>query len=180
VSDARREVPWLRYTALLTGVLSIAGGFLAVRSSDLASLAIFHSNQAVLYQAQASDAWAEYQANSIKARIVETAALGPADPAAKTALATQSKDFRDRQPPLKAKAEELEQKRDAELARSAGHLHDKDTLAYAGVAIQLGIGLASIAALTHRFAALVAGGAAGIAGVLIVAFTLLQAMLAGR
>lgn len=180
MAAARPEVPWLRYTALLTGILAVAGGFLAVRSADLASLAIFHSNQAVLYQAQASDAWAEYQADSIKARIVETAATTTTDAAVKATLATQVKDFRDRQPPLRAKAEGLERQRDAELARSAAHLHDKDTLAYAGVAIQLGIALASIAALTHRFAALVAGAAAGVAGILIVAVTFLQAYLAGR
>jgi hypothetical protein len=180
VSDNRRDVPWLRYTALLTGILSVAGGFLAVRSSDLASLAIFHSNQAVLYQAQASDAWAEYQANSIKARIVETATLTPVDQAARDSLATQSKEFRDRQPPLRAKAQDLEKKRDAELVRSAAHLHDKDTLAYAGVAIQLGIGLASIAALTHRFSALIGGAIAGAMGVLIIGFTFLQAFLSGH
>ena len=59
---------------------------------------------------------------------------------------------------------------------SQRRLGDKDTLAYAGVAIQLGIGLASIAALTHRFAALVAGVLAGAVGLIITAIALLPAL----
>lgn len=171
-------VPWLRYTALATGILSVVAGFLAVRGSDLANQAIYHSNQAVLFQAQSSDAYAEYEADSLKARIVETALLAtPAlDPAAKTKLEAQSKDFRARQPPLQQKAKDREADRDRELALSQRRLGDKDTLAYAGVAIQLGIGLASIAALTHRFAALVAGVIAGAVGLVITAIAFLPAV----
>ncbi|GAC1458159.1 MAG: hypothetical protein NVSMB8_06530 [Candidatus Limnocylindrales bacterium] len=171
-------VPWLRYTALATGILSVVAGFLAVRGSDLANQAIYHSNQAVLFQAQASDAFAEYEADSLKARIVETALLATTglDPAAKTKLEAQSKEFRGRQPPLQQKAKDREADRDRELALSQRRLGDKDTLAYAGVAIQLGIGLASIAALTHRFAALVAGVLAGAVGLVITAIAFLPAL----
>lgn len=174
-------VPWLRYTALATGILSVVAGFLAVRGSDLANQAIYHSNQAVLFQAQASDAFAEYEADSLKARVVETAILATPglDPAAKAKLEAQDQDFRARQPPLQQKAKDREADRDRELAVSQRRLGDKDTLAYAGVAIQLGIGLASIAALTHRFAALVAGVIAGAIGLVITAIAFLPALFGG-
>ncbi len=173
-SPEQREGGWLKYTALTTGVLAVVAGILTVRGTNLANDAIFHSNQAVLFQAQASDAWAEYQADSIKARVVETTLTGGVtDPAARDQLTRQATGFRDRQPPLREKAAGLEQRRDAELTHSTQRLVDKDTLSYAGVAVQLGIGLASIAALTRRRAALVAGVLAGVAGVAIAASTVL-------
>ncbi len=57
---------WMRFIPLLTGILAAAAGFLTVRGADLANQAIYHSNQAVLYQAKASDTWTEYQADSIR------------------------------------------------------------------------------------------------------------------
>ena len=75
--DARKQdgdnPPWLRQVAMLTGVLAALSGFLAVRSTSLTNDAIYESNQAILAQTQSSDAWSEYQADSIKARIVEVA-----------------------------------------------------------------------------------------------------------
>src|ERR1700691_3502137 len=72
--------------AVLTGVLAALTGFLTVRATTLTNQAIYESNQAILSQTQASDAWAEYQADSVKAHIVEmqllpSAPLRPADKA---------------------------------------------------------------------------------------------------
>src|SRR5438477_12047665 len=89
---------WLRRVPLLTGVLAALAGFLTVRGANLSNQAIYHSNQGVLHQAQASDAWAEYQANSIKARIAETSLLTATDATVKETLTAQAKDLRDRQP----------------------------------------------------------------------------------
>jgi len=167
---------WMRYVPLLTGVLAAAAGFLTVRGANLANDAIYRSNQAVLYQSQASDSWAEYQADSVKARVVETALLGGiADQGARNQLTVQDKDLRDRQPPLRQKAMDLEHQRDAQLASGEARLAEKDTLAYAGVAVQLGIGLASVAALTRRREAFFVGTVVGAAGIAIAAYALLFA-----
>jgi hypothetical protein len=107
---------WLKRVPLLTGVLAALAGFLTVRGANLSNQAIYHSNQGVLHQAQSSDAWAEYQANSIKARIAETSLLIAADPAIKQTLAAQANDLRDRQPPAREHALTQERERDAELA----------------------------------------------------------------
>ena len=97
--------PWLRYVALLTGILAGLGGYLTVRSASLTNDAIYRSNQAVLFQAKASDAWNEYQADSIKFRVVQTTLdAGTFVPAAKDKLEAQAKDFRDRQPVKKQEA----------------------------------------------------------------------------
>ena len=63
------------------------------------------ATRGVLFQAQASDKWAEYQADSIKARIVETALL-TAPPGTKSTVSLQAAaaDLRARQPNDKATA----------------------------------------------------------------------------
>ena len=65
--------PWIKRVAMLTGVLAAVSGFLAVRATTLTNNAIYESNQAILSQTEASDAWNEYQADSVKSRVVETA-----------------------------------------------------------------------------------------------------------
>src|SRR4051812_15648079 len=108
--------PWLKRVPLLTGVLAALAGFLTVRGANLSNQAIYHSNQGVLHQARASDTWAEYQADSIKARIAETSLLAATDPAVKATLSAQAKDLRDRQSPGRELAMTQEHERDAELA----------------------------------------------------------------
>ncbi len=170
-----RAPHWMRYVPLLTGILAAVAGFLTVRGANLANDAIYRSNQGVLYQAQASDTWAEYQADSVKARIVETALLGgSADQGARDQLTIQDKDLRDRQPALREHAMDLERQRDAQLASGGARLAEKDTLAYAGVAVQLGIGLASVAGITRRREAFLVGGLVGAAGIAIAAYALLS------
>jgi hypothetical protein len=50
---------WVGYVALLTGILAGIAGFLTVRATVLTNNAIYESNQAILAQAQTSDAWNE-------------------------------------------------------------------------------------------------------------------------
>jgi hypothetical protein len=157
---------------MLTGVLAALAGFLTVRGANLSNQAIYHSNQGVLHQARASDAWAEYQANSIKARIVETTLLTAADAGAKDALGAQAKELRERQPTIRATAEDQERQRDAELAGGQRRLAEKDLLDYAGMIAQMGIALASVAALTRRRPAFAVGVVCGALGVGITAYAI--------
>lgn len=172
--------PWVKYVAMLTGVLAAVAGFLTVRSANLSNEAIYESNQAVLSQSRASDKWAEYQAASIKARVVETqlTTLSAGSPAALTAagdaLRAESRELRDRQPPLKKDAQDLEAKRDEQLAAGRKRLAEKDLLGYAGVAVQLGIALAAVAAMTRRRDAFAVGILVGAAGVGIMVFALVK------
>ncbi len=159
--------PWLKYAAVVTGIFSAFSAFLLARSTHLANDAIYQSNQAVLFQAQASDTWAEYQADSVKARIVETElAFHPDAPAAVLRDQTASRDdFRARQPPLRRRAEQLQDQRDGALRLSNRSVGDRGTLTTAGVLVQAGIALASVAALTRRREALIVGGLCGLLAV---------------
>ncbi|MDB5331010.1 MAG: hypothetical protein JWP03_2161 [Phycisphaerales bacterium] len=165
--------PWIRYVAMLTGVLAAVGGFLTVRGSKLANEAIYHSTRAVLNQAEATDVWAEYQADSIKARGVETQLilLAP-DAPARGLLEASAKELRDRQHPLTLRAKELEGQRGAEIAQSDRRLAEKNSLDFAGTFVQLGIALASVAAMTRRRTAFVAGIIAAGVGIGVTAYVL--------
>jgi hypothetical protein len=143
---------WVGYVAMLTGILAGTAGFLTVRATTLTNNAIYESNQAILEQAQASDSWNEYQADSIKSRIIETsiAAAGAAlDAPGRAGLEAQDKDFRDRQPKIQADAKAHEASRDAHLAQGQGLLATRDLISYADLATQLGIALASVAAMVR-------------------------------
>ncbi|HET7083215.1 MAG TPA: DUF4337 family protein [Rhizomicrobium sp.] len=163
------EVPgWVKRVAILTGLLAAISGFLAVRSTILTNDAVYASGQAILAQTQSSDDWAEYQADSVKARIVETALL--TSTTNHDALAKQAADLRQRQPPLKAAAISKAADRDRFLAHSTHILAERDWLGYANFIAQIGIALASVAALLKERRIFIAGAVAGAAASVIVVY----------
>jgi len=164
--------PWLKQVAMLTGVLAAFAGFLTVRGTNLANDAIYESNQAILAQAKFSDAWAEYQADSIKARVVETAlaASSAVPPDKRASLEADAADLRSRQPKSKEAATALADDRERHLKMGLRHLAEKDLLGYAGLAAQLGIALASVAALVRMRTAFYAGIATGTIAIAITAY----------
>ena len=111
------ETPdWIKQVAVLTGVLAAISGYLTVRSTMLTSDAIYASGRAILAQTQSSDAWAEYQADSVKAHVVETALLAQPNTQNLDALVKQGKDLRARQPALRKSATEKAAQRDQYLS----------------------------------------------------------------
>ena len=155
--------PWVKQVALLTGLLAAISGFLVVRSTAVTNNAIYESNQAILSQTEASDAWNEYQADSIKARVVETALATAADLSAESraTLNKQAADLRNRQPRVKQTAGDKTADRDQHLQIGLKWLAEKDLLGYAGLAAQLGIALASVAAMVRWRTPFLVGIAAG-------------------
>lgn len=164
--------PWVKQVALLTGLLAAISGFLVVRSTAVTNNAIYESNQAILSQTEASDAWNEYQADSIKARVVETALATVTDLNAenRAALNKQAADLRDRQPKIKQTASDKTADRDRHLQVGFKWLAEKDLLGYAGLAAQLGIALASVAAMVRWRTPFLIGIGAGVLCIAITAY----------
>jgi hypothetical protein len=151
-----------------------------VRATTLTNNAIYESNQAILAQAQSSDSWNEYQADSIKARIIETQiATSPAlDAQSRATLEGQAKDFRDRQPKIQSDAQNFAKDRDDHLAQGKGLLATRDLISYADLATQLGIALASVAAMVRVRRAFDAAICVGVIGVVIAIYALGRQYLA--
>jgi len=173
-ADDASAPSWLKQVAMLTGVLAAISGYLTVRSATLTNDAIYMSNQAILAQTQSSDAWAEYQADSIKARVVETAILTAPNSPNLDALTKEGKELRDRQPALRNTATGKAAARDEYLKDGGKRLAERDQLVYAGFSAQVGIALASVAALARSRTVFYAGIGAGVVGVglMIYAFSL--------
>jgi len=169
-ADTGETPPWIKQVAVLTGVLAAVSGYLTVRSTMLTNDAIYMSDRAILAQTQSSDAWAEYQADSIKAHVVETALLAGANAQNQDALAKQGKALRDRQPALRKSATDKAAERDTYLKDGQKRLTERDLLSYAGFAAQIGIALASVAALVRSRTVFYTGVGAGVAGVLVMAY----------
>lgn len=165
---AEGETPaWIKQVAMLTGVLAAISGYLAVRSTTLTNDAIYMSDRAILAQTQSSDAWAEYQAESIKAHVVETMLLATPNSQNLDALTKEGKALRDRQPALRKTATDKAAERDDYLKDGKKRLAERDQLTYAGFAAQIGIALASVAALVRSRAVFYLGVGAGVVGVLV-------------
>jgi hypothetical protein len=164
---------WLRLVPMLTGVLAGIGGYLTIRSTNLSNEAIFWSTQATLQQDKATDTWVEYQAASIKAHQDETLLMvAPAGVPYVASLNTEAKGFRDKQPQLKQQALAFEGARENDLKGGIEKLKQKDLLGYAGMAVQVGIALASVAALVRNPLAFYAAIACGLVGAGMVGYVL--------
>jgi len=164
---------------MVTGLLAGLAGFLTVRSANMSNQAIYNSNQGVLHQAIASDHWAEYQADSVKRHIDENSLrIGVSDPVARLAIEAEINEMKDRQARLTEQAKAEEALKAQELQNGSQKLAIKDFLDYAGVAAQLGIALASVAALTKKRAVFHVGLFAGAIAAAITGYALAAPYLA--
>lgn len=135
--------------------VSITVAFLAVMAATAGSLetveggrAITRSSEAVLAQNKATDAWNEYQADSLKRHIYDIAA-DTGGVHADAYRRTADQDQRD-QDKLRAVALDDEKDRDALMADSARHEQRHHWLTGSATLIEIGIALSTVAIITRR------------------------------
>jgi Domain of unknown function (DUF4337) len=163
----------MKAVPMVTGLLAGLAGFLTVRSGNMSNQAIYNSTQAALHSTLATDFWAEYQASSEKRHGDQNALrIGVPDPADKLFLQNEINDMKTRQDKAQQNAHDEEYLRADELQNSAKKLEIKDLIDYAGMAAQLGIALASIAALTKKSAWFYIGTAAGAIALAVTGYAL--------
>jgi hypothetical protein len=130
--DKEKRESWTRYVSLMVVLLAVATAIGSLKSGGFGS-------KVMLYQAQASDTWAFYQAKSIKQRIAEMESRGATGATAAADVARYVSEEKD----LQAKAAHLESMRD-ELAKHG------PPLGFAIAALQVAIALASVCLITKR------------------------------
>lgn len=129
------------------------------------------SSLSVRAQTRATNAWSQYQANSIKARIVETELLD-ATPETREKLLEESAEFRARQGPIKRLAEK-EEKQAEELGLDvSAKIRTRNGMTYAMVATQAAIGICSIAVVSKRHTAFILALAVSLLGIGLTIYTL--------
>jgi hypothetical protein len=162
---AEKEDSSGRRAAVVVGVLAALLGIASLAGSRA-------STEAILAQAMASDAWNEYQANSLKRHInLDDAALlrimasgGPAAAEAEKQAAKLEQAVKDKYLPaqdeLKVKAHDLEHEREVAESRHRGFQISE-------AAFQLGIVLSSISIVAGSRWLLLAGGGLGLIGLVL-------------
>jgi DNA repair exonuclease SbcCD ATPase subunit len=152
LEEAREEEhaqsKWLSYISLSTAIIAIVTALAGLYESQVTANTILLKNEAVLYQAQASDQWSFYQSKSVKGHIFAVnAELYPAKAEEFTAKADK---YKQEQENIKADAKRLEGLRDEKSEESEHYFHKHHVLSFAITFLQISIAIASISALTRN------------------------------
>jgi hypothetical protein len=132
-------------TVAVLAVLAAAAGSLETVE---AGGAITASSEAVLAQDKATDAWNEYQADSLKKHVYGIAA-GAGGPHAAEYQAT-AKEQTGKQAEIKTRAQEDESERDKLMAESRGHEQRHHRLTIAATLLEIAIAICTVAIVTRR------------------------------
>lgn len=158
--------PLAQRIALFSAVLATLGAVVSFLGGHTQNEALYYKNEAVLLKARASDDWAYYQAEDIKAHLIEVASRTGSSAQDRADVAR----YRDRARDLRREAERLDRQSEDANAESVHALQPHTKLAMAMTAIQVAIALGSIAALTERRWLLWGGAIFAVIGIATVAF----------
>jgi hypothetical protein len=156
------------------GRVSITVAVLAVLAASAGSLetveaggAITASSEAVLAQDKATDAWNEYQADSLKRHLYGVAA--GAGGAHATEYQATAKEQGAKQTEVRARAEENEGERDKLMAASRAHERRHHWLTVAATLLEIAIAVCTVAIVTRRRSFWMGSLALGCVGVAVLA-----------
>ena len=130
--------------AILAVIASVAGSLETIEVSQVITL----SSEAVLRQDQATDAWAQYQANSIKKHVYDAAARLSSTTAPSLAALSQAQAAK--QGEVRQRAISAEAERDHLMAASERHEVNHRWLAAAASIAEIAIAISTVAIITRR------------------------------
>jgi hypothetical protein len=156
----------LSWVALFTALLAAVTAIVSLRAGSTVNEALVLKSEAAVFQAQASDQWAYYQAKGIKAAIAQNAAEGwrAAGRQAPDSLRAQAARYNREQAEIQSEAKKLETERDAKSREADALLEQHHHYAYSVALLQVAIALGAVAALTRRRAAFGLSIIAGLTG----------------
>jgi hypothetical protein len=143
---------WVMALSLSTAILAVLAAVASLESGSFANQALADKNDAVLAQAKASDAWAFFQAKSIKSAIYasQAEAQRKADPDVFGKLSKEAERYKTESDDLKKEATESEKQVKEKQVHAEHNFHHHHLFAYAVTIFQVSIGIAAIAALAKR------------------------------
>jgi hypothetical protein len=157
---------WTSYLSLQTAIIAVFAAVASLESGGNSNDAILEKNEAILYQSQASDQWAYYQAKGVKESMAagQAVMMATTNPAAAAKLETEAARYKAEQGEIQTAAHELEAKVRESNGRAEKLLERHHRFAIAVTLFQIAIALSAIAALTRRKALWMVGLAASVAG----------------
>ncbi len=167
---------FLRQISITTAILAVLAAIASLKASATVNDALVLRTEATRLQAEASDQWAYYQAKGIKAAVMEASrtpwlAAGANPP---PGYGEKIARYGDEQKEIQQKAQEKERERDEKLKESGHLLHRHHGFAGAVALFQVSIALGAVAALTRMRLVWFGSLLAGVTGVLLFAWPLLQ------
>jgi len=170
---AHARDPFIARVSITVAVLAVMAAAAGSLETVEGGRAITQSSEAVLAQDKATDAWNEYQADSLKRHMLEIAVDEKAPSAGKF------RDDADAQRKNQAKAREhaleAQEDRDRRLRESAMHEERHHWLTGAATLIEIGIALSTVAIITSRRAFWYSAILLGAVGATLFAVAYLQA-----
>jgi hypothetical protein len=165
---AHENDPFVSRVAITVAVLAVLAAAASSLETVEGGLAITASSEAVLKQDQATDAWGEYQADSIKKNFY---GMGAQEGGAHADdFKKESKAEGDKQGKVKERAKDFEAERDKLVEESAGHEHRHHKLTIAATMVEIGIALSTVAIITKRHLMWYGALALGAAGAAITVY----------
>jgi hypothetical protein len=160
---------WTGYLSLQTAVIAVFAAVASLESGGNSNDAILAKNEAILFESQASDQWAYYQAKGVKESLAANQALlvGATNTALAAKFDTEAARYKAEQGEIQAKARELEAKVKEANEHAENLLEHHHRFAIAVTLFQIAIALSAIAALTKRKALWSVGLAASVAGLVL-------------
>ncbi len=140
--------PFIAKVSITIAVLAVMAAAAGSLETVEGGRAITASSQAVLAQDQATDAWNEYQADSLKRHMYDLAADNGG--VHQGEYKSDSADQRGEQDKARKSAGDFEKQRDARLQDSDVHEERHHWLTGAATLIEIGIALSTVAIITRR------------------------------
>jgi hypothetical protein len=144
----KEESKWLSYISLSTAIIAIVTALAGLYEAQVTSKTMLLKNEAVLYQAQASDQWSFYQAKGVKGHLYEINA--EVFPKLSDEFTKKAEKYKKDQEKIKKDAQKLETIRDQKSEESEYYYEKHHILSFAITFLQISIALASISALTRN------------------------------
>jgi hypothetical protein len=145
---AHEANPFIAKVSITVAVLAVMAAAAGSLETVEGGRAITESSEAVLAQDQATDAWNEYQADSLKRHMYDIAADNAGAHAGD--YKTESAGQRIDQDKARKQAAEFEKDRDARRRLSAVHEDRHHWLTGSATLIEIGIALSTVAIITKR------------------------------
>jgi hypothetical protein len=145
---AHANDPFISQVSITVAILAVLAAGVSSLETVEAGGAITSASEAVLSQDRATDAWNEFQADSLKKHIYGIAADAGGPKAAK--YADTAKEQTGKQNEVRKKAEEDEAEREKLMGVSRLHEHRHHWLTGAATMLEIGIAISTVAIITRR------------------------------
>jgi len=140
--------PFIARVAITVAVLAVLAAVAGSLETVEGGRALSSTSEAVLVQDEATDAWNEFQADSLKKHVYGIAADENAANAAR--YRASAKKYSDSEDKLMNKAQDREKERDSLLAAAGKHEDRHHWLTGAATLFEIGIAMSTVAIITRR------------------------------